>query len=95
MRLSISSSPEWSPVTVRETKPLISMMRSNKAPGENFVPPDLLRAFQDQWAPILATLFTHIDRSSRFPQEVVQIYKKHEHTNPANYMPISNRKTLC
>ena len=44
--VSLSSDlTSWLPVTTKEIIPLISSIKSNKAPEENYIPPNLLKSF--------------------------------------------------
>ncbi|XP_061481611.1 uncharacterized protein LOC133383943 isoform X2 [Rhineura floridana] len=86
--------PIWAPVTGPEIDNLLASLRSGKAPGQDRIPPDLYQAFPSWWRPILATLFTKINKSGCIPSgwktsTVVPIFKKGDPAIPTNYRPIS------
>ena len=91
--------PEWPPVTIREILMLIKQLKPGKAPGTDYIPPDLIMSNADWWAPVLASLFTWIDKTACFPEDwglaiVVPIYKRGNRGDPANYRPISLLNTI-
>ena len=86
--------PSWPPVTEAEIRGLISSLPSGKAPGEDLIPLDLFKAFSDWWAPVLAKVFTQINKLGKMPSGwkssiIVPIFKKGDRTGPQNYRPIS------
>uniref|UniRef100_A0A670J8Y1 Reverse transcriptase domain-containing protein n=1 Tax=Podarcis muralis TaxID=64176 RepID=A0A670J8Y1_PODMU len=85
---------EWPPVTTEEIIGLIQSLKSGKAPGADNIPPEILKANVEWWAPVLAALFTSINQAAIIPEDwglaiIIPIFKKGNRTEPANYRPIS------
>ena len=86
--------PEWPPVNDEEIIILIDQLKIGKAPGPDLIIPEVLKADPEWWAPLLATLFTMVNKTGQIPvawrnATIVPIYKKGCHLNPANYRPIN------
>lgn len=60
------------PVLIQEIKQLLTELNASKAAGPDKLPPDLLKASMDSWAPLLAHLFTIIDSTSMIPKSLTQ-----------------------
>uniref|UniRef100_A0A803TV69 ribonuclease H n=1 Tax=Anolis carolinensis TaxID=28377 RepID=A0A803TV69_ANOCA len=89
-----TDAPQWSPVTGREIKSLISSLKNGKAPGPDQIAPEHLKSNISWWTAFLAPLFTHINRTALIPAPwsksiIIPIYKKGDKNDPANYRPIS------
>ncbi|XP_062831915.1 ras-GEF domain-containing family member 1A isoform X1 [Anolis carolinensis] len=92
--LSIKALPLWPPVTEDEIRCIINNLKTNKAPGEDYLPAELFKTHLDWWAPLLAGLFTHINNICQIPVGwkmaiVVPVYKKGNKKDPGSYRPIS------
>ena len=91
---SLDTIPQWPQVAISEIKQLIQELKCGKAPGSDFISPDLLKSNIDWWAPILASLFTYIDQTAQIPYDwglaiIIPIFKKGLRSEPSNYRPIS------
>ena len=67
---------------------LTKQLKPGKAPGTDYIPPDFIMSNSDWWAPVLASLFTWIDKMACFPEDwglaiVVPIYKRGNRRDPA------------
>uniref|UniRef100_A0A803T0U9 ribonuclease H n=1 Tax=Anolis carolinensis TaxID=28377 RepID=A0A803T0U9_ANOCA len=98
--ISMESLPSWPPVTTAEIERLVAQLKPGKAPGEDAIPPEVIKNNLDFWSPILASLFTCIDKYGQIPKDwgmavIVPIYKrKGRQDDPANYRPISLLNTI-
>ena len=84
----------WPPVTTSDCLNLIDSLSCGKAPGEDWIPPEVFKSSAQWWSSILVALFTEIDSSCKIPKNwkqsiIVPIYKKGDKDDPANYRPIS------
>lgn len=92
--IQLEDLPHWPPVTVKEVENLIAQLKNNKAPGNDYIPAELLKSNIGWWAPLLASLFSWIDSTGLLPDGwteaiVIPIYKKGPMPDPASYRPIS------
>lgn len=86
--------PPWPPVTALEIHSLINQLKTGKAPGEDLIQAELIKHNPVWWAPVLASLFTYIDRIAQIPKDlrsaiVVPIFKKGNKSDPSNYRRVS------
>uniref|UniRef100_A0A670J379 Reverse transcriptase domain-containing protein n=1 Tax=Podarcis muralis TaxID=64176 RepID=A0A670J379_PODMU len=86
--------PDWDPVTCPEVEILIDRFKAGKAPGDDLISIDAIKANKDWWIPLLAALYTHINKTAKFPSSwssalIVLIHKKGPRTEPSNFRPIS------
>lgn len=93
-RIELAPLPEWDPVTCSEVETLIGQFEAGKAPGDDLISIDVIKANKDWWCPPLAALFTYINKTAQFPPSwnsalIVLIHKKGPRTDPANFRPIS------
>lgn len=77
----LTTLPEWPSVTEQEVCELIDVLATDKAPGEDMIPPKVYKSNSDWWAPLLAKLLTHINATGIFPKGwrksiIFPIYKK-------------------
>lgn len=85
---------EWVPVSEPEIRGLITSLSSRRSLGEDMFPQGLFKAFPDQWAPVLARVFSQINGSGLIPSDwklsvVVPIHKKGDKSDLQNYRPVS------
>uniref|UniRef100_A0A803TKK2 ribonuclease H n=1 Tax=Anolis carolinensis TaxID=28377 RepID=A0A803TKK2_ANOCA len=86
--------PQWPLVQSAEVKTIITRLKANKAPCEDFLPPELFKQNINWWAQLLAGLFNHINKACSVPSGwklsiIVPIFKKGDKADPRNYRPIS------
>lgn len=81
-------------VTEQEVRKALRHSRPGTAPGGDGIPVQLYQKFKDQFAPLLARVFTAIGVVGRAPKGfldsiITVLYKKGERTVVGNYRPIS------
>ena len=81
-------------VTEQEVRKALRYSKPGTAPGADGIPVQLYQRFKDQFAPLLARVFTAIGTVGRAPRGfldsiITVLYKKGERTAVGNYRPIS------
>ena len=80
------------PITVKEVKRIMKMAKTGKAPGPNQIPSEAWKWLGTSNIKYIVTLFNGWFDGEKLPDEalqatVVQIFKKGDSTNHANYRP--------
>ena len=86
-------------ITPTEVHDAIKSLKQNKAPGEDGIPPGMLRLLSDEWTLLLTHVFNRVF-SSTYPDawsyaKVFNIYKKGGNLQPENYRGISILNALA
>ncbi|KAF7253206.1 SH3-containing GRB2-like protein 3-interacting protein 1 [Varanus komodoensis] len=84
----------WPPVLISEIYELAAQMKMGKDPGEDLIPPKVVKNKLEWWTPVLVSLFSYIDMTRQIPADwssaiIVLIFKKGKRHDPTNYRPIS------
>ena len=92
------SSDEF-PITLGAVKSALLRLPTHKAPGADHIRSEMLKPLIDQLSPFLLDLLQLCWLSAYTPKtwriaQVVPIYKKGPHTDPANFRPISLTSVL-
>lgn len=100
LNIPLDNDTPWPPTSETEITSLILQMKSGKAPGSDFIVAELLKAQINWWAPVLANLFSYIDKTTEIPKDwglaiIVPIFKKGNPSDPSNYRPISLLNVIC
>ena len=81
-------------ITREEVAVAIGSVKSNKSPGEDGIPIEVYRAFNDKLITLLTKLFNRVLRNGEYPTPwsnglICPIHKTGEKTNPNNYRGIT------
>lgn len=81
-------------ITYQEVLVVLKDCKNGKAPGEDQIPNEFLKALPENWCLYLTTLFARIWEEERVPQNFsnvisTMLYKKGDRMNPQNYRSIA------
>ena len=81
-------------ITDEEIALSIQALKAFKSPGEDGIPPIFFKHTVDMFMPVMVRLFNRLFKCQEFPTAwssaiIVPLFKKGDHSNPANYRGIS------